>query len=84
MSVTAEPTDSELVGRMASGDREAFAALFRRHQATVYRFSRQMLGSKEAAEDVTQDVFLALAQNVRRFDRRWVRSPRIFTASLGM
>jgi RNA polymerase sigma-70 factor (ECF subfamily) len=53
---------------MAAGDAEAFATLFRRHQATVYRFSRQMLGSREAAEDVTQDVFIALARSVRRFD----------------
>jgi len=68
MSVNAEPNDSELVGRMAAGDREAFAELFRRHQATVFRFSRQMIGSREAAEDVTQDVFIALARNVRRFD----------------
>jgi len=68
MSVNAEPSDSELVGRMASGDREAFAALFRRHQTTVYRFSRQMLGSREAAEDVTQEVFMALAGNAQRFD----------------
>ena len=68
MSVPEEPTDSNLVARMASGDREAFAALFRRHQATVYRFSRQMLGSRDAAEDVTQDVFMALARNAHRFD----------------
>jgi RNA polymerase sigma-70 factor, ECF subfamily len=53
---------------MAAGDAEAFASLFRRHQATVYRFSRQMLGSREAAEDVTQDVFIAFARSVRRFD----------------
>ena len=66
--MTAEPTDSELLERMAAGDREAFAAIFRRHQGTVYRFSRQMLGSVEAAEDVTQDVFVALARSVSRFD----------------
>ena len=63
-----EPNDAELVGRMASGDRDAFAALFRRHQATVFRFSRQMLGSKEAAEDMTQDVFIALARNAARYE----------------
>lgn len=68
MTVIAEPTDPELVSRMAAGDREAFAALFRRHQATVYRFSRQMLGSQDAAEDVTQEVFIALAENAQRFD----------------
>ena len=42
--------------------------MFRRHQATVFRFSRQMLGSTEAAEDVTQEVFLALAQQAARYD----------------
>jgi RNA polymerase sigma-70 factor, ECF subfamily len=52
---------------MASGDREAFAALFRRHEARVFRFSRQMLGSKEAAEDITQEVFLALARSAPRY-----------------
>jgi RNA polymerase sigma-70 factor (ECF subfamily) len=63
-----DPTDADLVERMAGGDRDAFAALFRRHHATVFRFSRQMLGSKEVAEDVTQDVFMALAKNARRYE----------------
>jgi RNA polymerase sigma-70 factor (ECF subfamily) len=68
ISVTTEPTDTELLERMASGDRDALAVIFRRHQATVYRFSRQMLGSSEAAEDVTQDVFVALARGASRFN----------------
>lgn len=68
MSVTTEPTDPELLNRMASGDREALAIIFRRHHGTVYRFSRQMLGSSEAAEDVTQDVFVALTKGAGRFN----------------
>jgi len=68
MSVTTELTDSELLYRMAGGDREALAIIFRRHHTTVYRFSRQMLGSIEAAEDVTQDVFVALTNAAGRFD----------------
>ena len=63
-----EPTDADLLGRLASGDRDALAIIFRRHHGTVYRFSRQMLGSKEAAEDVTQDVFVALTKSARRFN----------------
>ena len=63
-----EPTDPDLLDRMASGDREALALIFRRHHGTVYRFSRQMLGSKEAAEDVTQDVFVALTKGAGRFN----------------
>jgi RNA polymerase sigma-70 factor, ECF subfamily len=61
-------TDSELLELMAAGDREAFGALFRRYQSLVYRFARQMTGSKEAAEDVTQEVFIALAENAGRYD----------------
>jgi RNA polymerase sigma-70 factor (ECF subfamily) len=68
MNVATEPSDLELLERMSLGDREALAVIFRRHQGTVYRFSRQMLGSKEAAEDVTQDVFVALARNAGRFN----------------
>jgi RNA polymerase sigma-70 factor, ECF subfamily len=69
VSVRSDPTDSELLERVAAGDAEALAIVFRRHQATVYRFSRQMLGSVDAAEDVTQDVFVALAKSAGRFDR---------------
>ena len=68
MSVTTEPTDAELLDRIAAGDREALAIIFRRHHGTVYRYSRQMLGSIEAAEDVTQDVFVALTKSAVRFD----------------
>jgi RNA polymerase sigma-70 factor (ECF subfamily) len=66
--MTTEPTDPELLDRMVAGDRDALALIFRRHQGTVYRFSRQMLGSKDAAEDVTQDVFVALTKNAGRFN----------------
>ena len=66
--MTVDPTDSDLVARLAEGDREALAVLFRRHQAAVYRFSRQMLGSREVAEDVTQEVFVALVNSGHRFD----------------
>lgn len=66
--MTTEPTDPQLLDRIASGDREALAIIFRRHHGTVYRFSRQMLGSKEAAEDVTQDVFVALTKSAGRFN----------------
>jgi len=67
-SVATEPSDPELLIRMASGDREALAIIFRRHHGTVYRFSRQMLGSKEVAEDITQDVFVALTRSAGRFN----------------
>ena len=73
--MTSDVLDADLIARMTVGDREAFALLFRRHQATVYRFSRQMMGSKEAAEDVTHgkpdpEVFLIAAQRLGAEPRR--------------
>jgi RNA polymerase sigma factor (sigma-70 family) len=41
---------------------EAFRALVERHRSTVYQTCRQLLGNSHDAEDVTQLVFLALAQ----------------------
>jgi RNA polymerase sigma-70 factor (ECF subfamily) len=62
------PSDDELMRRTAAGDREAFAALYQRHHATVYRFARLMTGSGALAEDVVQDVFLVLMRNAARYD----------------
>jgi RNA polymerase sigma-70 factor (ECF subfamily) len=53
-------SDRDLLGRMRRGDREAFAALYRRRQAGIYRFALQMSGSEVLAEDVVQEVFLTL------------------------
>ena len=53
---------------MLAGSREAFAALFERHRDAVYRFARQMGGSAEMADDVTQDVFVSFMETGQRFD----------------
>lgn len=62
------PTDETLIERARRGEEEAFALLYTRHQAPVYRFARAMTGSPSAAEDVVQDVFLALMSGLEKFD----------------
>jgi len=61
-------SDEKLLGRMLEGDEEAFTTLYRRRQGPVYRFALHMTGSTGIAEDVTQEVFLVLLENGRRFD----------------
>ena len=61
-------SDNELLRLMLAGDEEALAQLYRRRQASVYRFALQMSGSKTIAEDVTQEVFLFLMREGRVFD----------------
>ena len=45
-----------------------FQAVFAEHKDSVYRFAWRMCASPAAAEDVTQDVFLALLRHPGRFD----------------
>jgi RNA polymerase sigma-70 factor (ECF subfamily) len=60
--------DDLLLGRVAAGDSEAFASLFRRWQGDVYRFALHMTASPSVAEDVTQETFLAVMRDARRFE----------------
>jgi RNA polymerase sigma-70 factor, ECF subfamily len=60
-------SDAVLVSRMIAGDRDAFAVLFRRHERSVYRFALQMTGAGDLADDVTQEVFMALARGGSRY-----------------
>ena len=63
-------TDEDLVAAVASGDREAFGALYRRRRPDVYRFAMHMIGVPGAAEDVAQDVFMTVIHEARRYDPR--------------
>src|SRR5262245_42738731 len=62
------PTDDELVARIGARDATALSLLFRRRQPDVYRVAMLMTGSPAAAEDVTQDVFLAVMHDASRFE----------------
>jgi RNA polymerase sigma-70 factor (ECF subfamily) len=53
-----DDSDAVLVAQARQGDTQAFALLYRRYMAKVYDFAWHRLGSREAAEDATQTVFL--------------------------
>ncbi len=61
-------SDQELLARVAGGDREAFGALFQRRHGTVFRFALHMTASPSAAEDITQEVFVAVMRDAGRYD----------------
>jgi len=60
-------SDDELIAAVTGGDREAFGALYRRRRPDVYRFALHMTGAPAAAEDVVQDVFLAVIREAGRY-----------------
>jgi RNA polymerase sigma-70 factor (ECF subfamily) len=51
-------SDEELMGRVARGDRRAFASLVQRHQQYILNLIHRSLGDRIQAEDVAQEVFL--------------------------
>jgi len=61
-------TDEQLLAEAANGDGTAFQALYERYRDPIFRFAYRLLGSAEAAEDVTHDCFLSLIKEPRRFD----------------
>lgn len=60
--------DGDLVQRAASGDLDAFTEIFRRYHHVVQRFARTMTGCPAAAEDVSQEVFVAVFRDLARYE----------------
>ena len=50
------------------GDPEAVRALYARFGRPVYTLGLRLLGTREAAEELTQDVFLTAWRKAARFD----------------
>ena len=68
MPKSTDSSDVELLRLMLAGDEQAFTALYRRHKGLVYRFAVLMTGQASIAEEVTQEVFLALLRKGHLYD----------------
>jgi RNA polymerase sigma-70 factor (ECF subfamily) len=54
------PAEQDLVRQARRGEERAFLALYYRHRSAVFHFAWRLTGSRSAAEDITQECFLAL------------------------
>lgn len=53
-------SDDELIEKIRRGDEAAAEELIRRYYPPVFRYCRRRCGSRETAEDLTQETFLRL------------------------
>jgi RNA polymerase sigma-70 factor (ECF subfamily) len=67
MGRSQDPSDAELMGRVAGGSESALGALYGRFARPVFVLAAQAL-DRAAAEDIVQDVFLAVWRKADRFD----------------
>lgn len=61
-----EPGVEPLLLSLAAGDGRAFAVLYDRYAVRMYRTALRILGNREDAEDVVQEVFLATVRSRQR------------------
>jgi RNA polymerase sigma-70 factor (ECF subfamily) len=61
--------DEELMSLVRAGESRAFEVLYERHSAAAFSLAYRMCGTRAAAEDVTQEAFLAAWRSGARYDR---------------
>ena len=90
VDLTARLDEQLLVERVRAGDPLAFEAIFRRYHGELCAVAEGVVGSRAAAEDVVQDVFLAVwagrerwqvTVSVQAYLRRAVRNMALRHAS---
>ncbi|HYN48075.1 MAG TPA: sigma-70 family RNA polymerase sigma factor, partial [Candidatus Nanopelagicales bacterium] len=62
------PADAALVAAVAGGSEDALAALYDRHAPGIHATALRLTGDRGIADDVVQEVFLALWNRAERFD----------------
>ena len=61
--------DEELMPLVSRKDPEAFEVLYDRHGGAAYSLAYRIVGSRTAAEDVTQEALLSIWRSGARYDR---------------
>jgi DNA-directed RNA polymerase specialized sigma24 family protein len=66
----ADPSDRELIDRIAQGNRDALETLIARHQGWIYNIVLRMVYFPQDAEDVTQEILIKLLTSLSSFEGR--------------
>jgi RNA polymerase sigma factor (sigma-70 family) len=61
-------TEAELLQGLQLHDEQAFSYLYDRYSKALFTIISQIIPQQEAAEDVLQDVFLKIWQNIKSYD----------------
>lgn len=78
---TPEVSERVLLSRLRRGDPEAFEVLVREHQDRVFDFCVRMVGDREEANDLVQEIFVSVHQNLGKFREDSKLSTWIFRIS---
>ena len=71
-------TDKQLIQQYLKGDEKSLEMLIGRYIKPIYSFVYKNVGNQAEAEDITQEVFVKIWKNIRKFDRNKSFKPWIF------
>ncbi|MBB5277395.1 RNA polymerase sigma-70 factor (ECF subfamily) [Rhizobium rosettiformans] len=74
-----ESDDRALALRLLTGDAEAFELVYRRHNAAMLRFCAGIVRSRDLAEEVVQDTWVAVLGRIDLFEGRGSLAGWIYT-----
>ena len=73
-----ELTDEELAVEVRRGNQEKFGVLMERYEPKLHRYGRKFLSNVDNIEDVVQEVFLKVYENIQSFNTSKKFSPWIY------
>ena len=76
--IAGETEDVEIVRRVLAGDEDLFEVLVRRYQARVVSHVARMVGNRDDALDLSQEIFLKVFQALDRFNPAFKFSTWLF------
>lgn len=61
-------SDKQLITDYLKGDEKALEVLIKRYLKPIYSFTFRFIGNSHEAEDITQEVFVKVWRNLKKFD----------------
>ncbi|MCX6721516.1 MAG: RNA polymerase sigma factor [Candidatus Staskawiczbacteria bacterium] len=70
--------DKKLIQQYLKGDEKSLEMLIGKYIKPIYSFVYKNVGNQAAAEDITQEVFIKIWKNIKKFDQRKSFKPWLF------
>ena len=61
-------SDLEIIIEYLNGDKDVFTEIVNRYLKMIYNFIYRFVGNQKTAEDITQEVFLKVWKNIKKYN----------------
>jgi RNA polymerase sigma-70 factor (ECF subfamily) len=72
------PIDKKLIQQYLKGDEKSLEVLIAKYLKLIYSFVYKNVGDQASAEDITQESFIKVWKNIKKFDQKKNFKPWLF------